>query len=177
MKYDPNKHHRRSIRLQGYDYSSAGAYFITICTENRKCLFGNIINEKMILNNIGYIVVDSLLWLEKQYKYVKLDEMVVMPNHIHAILFMVDCRGGSQTAPTEKRKPLGRLIGAFKTVSTKRINEINKTSGIKLWQRNYYEHIIRNEIELKRIREYITNNPLKWEFDKENPVRITSDLP
>ena len=116
--------------------------------------------------------MDSWVWLSSQYGYVDLDEYVVMPNHMHGILVITDDgRGGSRTAPTTdaKRKSVGRLIGAFKTVSTKRINEIRKTPGAKLWQRNYYEHIIRNDDDLNRIRHYIADNPLRWDQDPENP--------
>ena len=171
MTYDPDIHHRRSIRLEGYDYSQAGAYYVTICTHNRECVFGEITDRQMVLNDAGRMVADSWEWLAEQYDHLSLDECVVMPNHLHGIIVIIDgCRGGSRTAPTGKRKSLGRLIGAFKTVSTKQINQIRKTPGMKLWQRNYYEHIIRNENELKRIREYIANNPMKWEFDRENPT-------
>ena len=105
---------------------------------------------------------------------------MIMPNHLHGIIVIADVvKGGSRpgfaalcpgtTAPTEKRKPIGRLVGAFKTVSTKRINHPRNTPGLKIWQRNYYEHIIRNDDELNRIREYIANNPAQWEMDRENP--------
>ncbi len=133
----------------------------------------------MALNEFGEIVAESWQWLEWQYEHVEIDEWVVMPNHLHGIIVITDCRGGSRTAPTgsdqPKRKPLGRLIGAFKTVSTKRINEIYKTPGAKLWQRNYYEHIIRSEDEFNRIRAYIAQNPAKWEFDRENPSVRSAD--
>jgi len=110
-------------------------------------------------------------WLATQYDYVELDEWGIMPNHMHGIIVITDvCRGGSRTAPTGQRKPIGRLVGAFKTVSTKRINEIRNTPGAKIWQRNYYEHIIRDDDELNRICEYIANNPLQWEMDRENPA-------
>jgi len=180
--FDPDKHHRRSIRLPGYDYSRSGAYFVTICAQDRACLFGDIADGVMRLNDAGRVVADSWQWLESQYDYVELDEWMVMPNHIHGIIVITDdndnggCRGGSRTAPTgdarnatPKRKPIGRLIGAFKTVSTKRINELRGTPGISVWQRNYYEHIIRNNDELNRIRDYIANNPKQWEIDQENP--------
>jgi len=182
------KKDRRSIRLQDYDYSQPGSYFVTICTPDSECLFGDVRDGKMALNGLGEIVAESWQWVERQYEYVVLDEWVIMPNHLHGIIVITDCvdgsrgddsrgddlcRGGSRTAPTRlgkpKRKPLGRLIGAFKTVSTKRINEIHNTPGAKLWQRNYYEHIIRDENELNRIRIYIEQNPAKWEFDRENP--------
>ncbi|MCD4652748.1 transposase, partial [bacterium] len=111
----------------------------------------------------GEIINNTWKWLRKQYEYVDLDQFIIMPNHIHGIICIR--RGGSRTAPTRKRKPLGRLIGAFKTVSTKQINLIRQTSGNQFWQRNYYEHIIRDEDDLARIREYIINNPAQWEHD------------
>ena len=175
MTSSPDKHLRRSIRLQGYDYSRAGAYFVTVCTRNRECLFGDIVNGEMRLNDAGRIVADSWEWLAKQNDQVSLDGYVVMPNHAHGIIVITDdCRGGSRTAltrtaPTGQRKPIGRLIGAFKTVSTKRINELRTTAAARLWQRNYYERIIRNEDELHRIRQYIIDNPVRWEMDRENP--------
>jgi len=172
---------RRSIRLQGYDYSQAGAYFVTVCAQGRECLFGDVVNGEMQPNDFGTIVADLWEWLASQYGHVELDEWVIMPNHVHGIIVISgDCRGGSRTAPTEKPKPLGRLIGAFKTAATKRINEMRNTPGGKLWQRNYYEHIIRNDDELDRIRGYIDNNPAKWALDRENPmagVNCTGDRP
>ena len=175
--YNPEKHHRRSIRLKGYDYSQAGTYFVTICVQDKVCLLGKIVDGKMQVNTYGEIVKKNWKWLAEQYPYVILDEWIVMPNHFHGILF-IDRRGGSRTAQQEdssqrsqegaKRKPLGRLIGAFKTVSTKQINELRNTPGVRFWQRNYYEHIVRNERELNNIRQYIINNPLHWEFDTEH---------
>jgi putative transposase len=118
------------------------------------------------------IVSATWQWLPEQYPYVELDTWVVMPNHFHGIVFLLDDRrGGARPAPT-KRKPLGRLIGAFKTVSTKRINELRTTPGQPVWQRNYYEHVIRNEVDLEEIREYIQNNPLKWLDDENHPANI-----
>ena len=138
---------------------------MTICTQNRECLFGEITDGKMVLNDDGRMVADSWEWLAEQYDHVSLDDCVVMPNHLHGIIVIIDgFRGGSRTAPTGKRKSLGRLIGAFKTVSTKQINQIRKTPGAKLWQRNYYEHIIRDKNDLNRIRKYIVNNPLNSTF-------------
>ncbi|MDX2212725.1 MAG: transposase [Oculatellaceae cyanobacterium bins.114] len=174
MKYNPDKHHRRSIRLNGYDYTLPGAYFITLCVYQRECLFGEIVNGKMQLNELGQIVTDAYLWLETQYPYVNLDAWVVMPNHLHGIVVLTDNprRGGSRTAPTEnptKRKPLGRLIGAFKTVSTKQINLLRDRSGVPLWQRDYYDRIIRDEEAFHTIRQYIQDNPLRWEQDQLHP--------
>jgi len=172
VREPPQRKKRRTIRLRGYDYSQAGAYFVTICTQNRECFFGDIVNGEMRLNSSGECVADKWQWLGHHHDFVELDEWVIMPNHMHGIIVIVDdCRGGSRTAPTRtaptvKRKPLGRLIGAFKTVSTKHINETRGTPGTRLWQRNYYEHIIRNENELNRIREYIVNNPSQWPSDR-----------
>jgi len=164
------KQDRRSIRLKGYDYSQAGAYFVTVCAQDRTRLFGNILDGEMRLNDFGGMVADSWEWLERQYEYVKLDEWMIMPNHIHGIIVISDDgRGGSRTAPTGKRKPIGRLIGAFKTVSTKRINELRGTSGTTVWQRNYFERVIRNDNEMHHLREYIVNNPAQWDLDRENP--------
>jgi putative transposase len=189
VSYNPDKHHRRTIRLKGYNYSLAGAYFITICSYHRECLFGAIVDGEMQLNEFGTIVADTYLWLTSQYSYVDSDSWVVMPNHLHGILMLMDDispnnprRGGSRTAPTQgvpttdnsfrndtKRKSLGRLIGAFKTVSTKQINLIRDTPGITVWQRNYYEHIIRSEESMHHIRQYIHNNPFSWQHDQLHP--------
>lgn len=170
-QYNPDKHHRRSIRLQGYDYASAGSYFITLCTHQRQCLFGEIVDGQMRLNEFGQIAADTYLWLATQYPYIHLDSWVVMPNHLHGIIVMADypCKGDSRIAPAVNgapRKSLGRLIGAFKTVSTKQINLIRNTPGMPLWQRNYYEHIIRDDRALQNIRRYIQNNPSAWQEDK-----------
>ena len=174
MKFDPKIHHRRSIRLKGYDYSQAGAYFVTIVAWQREMLFGDIVNGEMVLNDFGGIISEKWQWLEKQYEYIELGEWVIMPNHFHGILAIHDNgRGGSRSAPTPiKRKPLGGLIGAFKTVSTKQINLLRDTEGQVVWQRNYYERIIRNEPEMDRITRYIESNPLRWADDDENPNRI-----
>ncbi len=185
-----NTHNRRSIRLKGYDYAQKGAYFVTICVNDRRNLFGGITDGKMELNDMGKIVKDAWRWLGNQYEYIELDEFIIMPNHMHGIICINDVgrggsdefiimpnhmhgiicindvgRGGSRTAPTMKIKPLGRLIGAFKTVSTKQINIIRQMPGRQFWQRNYYEHIIRDDNDLTRIREYLINNPAQWEQD------------
>jgi putative transposase len=171
------KHHR-SIRISGYDYSQSGAYFVTICVNKRQGLFGTIVNNQMQLNRYGKIADTSWQWLSQAYDYVESDEWIMMPNHLHGIIFIspdniisTDCRGCSRTAPTgeSKIKPLGRLIGVFKTISTKQINFILKTRGVPFWQRNFYEHVIRDDHALNRIREYINTNPLRWDLDRENP--------
>jgi len=176
----PSNHHRRSIRLPHFDYSSDGMYFLTICAHNRECAFGAISNGQMVLNESGRIITDTWKWLEQQYHFVHLYEWVAMPNHFHGIIMIDrmggDCRGGSRTAPTnnQKIKPLGRLVGAFKTVSTKHINTLRKTPGAIVWQRNYYEHIIRDDDDLNRICEYIINNPARWADDENNPLNINN---
>ncbi len=171
-RYDPECHHRRSIRLKGYDYTQPGTYFVTLCTRDRKFLFGDIVNGAMCLNDAGRLIADAWKWLSIQYPYVMLDEYVVMPNHLHGIIVIADHRrGGSRTAPTPiRRKPLGGLIGAFKTTAAKHVNRIRNTPNQPIWQRNYYERVIRNENELDRVREYIISNPARWAFDSENPL-------
>lgn len=185
MKFDPTKHHRQSIRLKDYDYTQAGAYFITLCTENRTCVLGDVIDGEMQLSPTGTIVVEAREWLAQQYPYVVIDAYVVMPNHFHGIIVIDTTTVGAVREPSNvppvrqppnvpptpiHPKPLGRLIGAFKTVSTKRINELHATPGMVFWQRNYYEHIIRHEDALNHIRRYIIHNPIKWTIDRENPL-------
>ena len=180
-KHHPEKHHRRSIRLKDYDYSQAGAYFVTICAKDKKYLFGNIISDKMELSEIGKII--NRFWIEipNHFSNVHLDEYIIMPNHLHGIVMIdINCRGGVTpphikgrgTLPLQQKRPLGHIIGYFKYQSTKYINKIYGLPGRAIWQRNYYEHIIRNENELNHIREYILYNPLQWQFDRENPAGI-----
>lgn len=174
-KYNPKIHNRHSIRLPEYNYSQDGWYYVTLCVLGNKCIFGKFTDGRILLYQYGRIVEKCWKWLTQQYSYVHLDEYVVMPNHLHGIIIIrKDCKGGSRTAPTgnmPKYKPLSRLVGAFKTVSTKQVNIIRNTPGHKLWQRNYYEHIIHNEEELNHIRRYITENPINWRKDEENPNR------
>ena len=174
MKYDPSKHHRHSIRLPAYDYSQEGMYFITICTHRRECLFGEVVNGEMRLNEYGKIVAEEWLNTVRVRANVELHEFVVMPNHFHAVLEIVGA--SRRLAPTDTRKrhapvsgSLGAIMSQFKSIVTKRINTLRGTPAMPVWQRNYWEHIIRNENELKRICEYIINNPIHWETDVENP--------
>lgn len=166
--YNPEIHHRRSIRLKGYDYSQEGLYFVTICVHNMECIFGEIINGQMILNQTGRIIETTCLQIEKQYPHILINPYCIMPNHFHAIIeISSQCTGGSRTAlPFSSTKPLGRIIGAFKTISTKNINILNNTPGNRLWHRNYYEHIIRNDYSYQNIYDYIMENPERWEKDK-----------
>ncbi len=180
-RHDPERHHRRSMRLRGYDYSRAGVYFVTICTYQRECLLGEVVDGRMRLNACGQLVAQAWSWLSQRYRYVELDAWVVMPNHLHGILIITDvdaanCRGDSRIAPTPdapvRRKSLGRLIGAFKTVSSKHINALRDTCGAHVWQRGYYDRVVRNERELQAIRQYIRQNPAHWPDDPENPSQL-----
>ena len=172
MKYDPKKHHRRSIRLKGYDYCQVGAYFVTIVTQDRVCLFGAVVDGEMRLNDAGRMVAQCWQQIPAHFPHVELDEFVMMPNHVHGIIIVV---GARHAVPLPERfgKPvsgsLPTIIRSFKSAATKRINELRGTTGTRVWQRNYYEHIIRDEQSWDRIREYIVNNPLQWELDRLNP--------
>ena len=169
MKYNPYIHHRRSIRLKGYDYSQRGAYYVTLCVQNRECLFGKIINGDIQLDERGQIIQKYWMQINKRFSHVFLDHFIVMPNHIHGIIIINDhvtCRG-EVTSPLSS---LCNIIAWFKYQSTKHINKIHQTPGVRLWQRNYFERIIRNEKIYNRIIKYITNNPIMWDPDKENPM-------
>jgi len=180
MKYDPAKHHRRSIRLKGYDYAQPGAYFVTICVQNRECALGEVVDGEVRLNEWGQAVEAEWQALPGRFPYVELDAFVVMPNHVHGIMMMVDGdRGGAVAAPTNEggetlplREPLGKMVAYFKYQTTKRLNAHRATPGAKFWQRNYYEHVIRNDVDLKRIREYIHHNPARWAEDQLHPAAL-----
>jgi REP element-mobilizing transposase RayT len=184
MKYDPDKHHRQSIRLKGYDYSSAGGYFITICTHQRECLFGEVVDGAMQLNELGEIVAFEWENTPNIRREIKLDAWIVMPNHFHGIVFIQPVSplvGAQGLAPQQTDKPLamnipnrkprslGTLIAGFKMAVTKRINILRDTPRVPIWQRNYYEHIIRNETALDKIREYVQTNPQSWNCDQLHP--------
>jgi putative transposase len=164
---------RKPLRLQGYDYGQNGAYYITVCTYQRTCLFGDIINGEMVLNDEGRIIEAEWLRTPLLRNDVLLDEFIIMPNHVHMILFFVggDCiappmqpHGTMQSSPT-----LGTIMRGFKSSCTKQINHYRQTSNQPVWQRGYHDHIVRNEHDLNRIRQYIINNPLQWADDTENP--------
>ena len=181
MKYEPEKHHRRSIRLQGYDYSQPGAYFVTICTQDRACLFGDVVNDEMELNALGVIVRKEWFRSADIRQEIKLhhDEFVVMPNHVHGIVWLIgDDVGAHGRAPLQWQrlaKSLGSFIAGFKSAVTKCINEYRHTPGTPVWQRNYYEHVIRDDASLDRTRQYIIDNPARWAFDRENPLVTTPE--
>ena len=175
MTCNPDKHQRRSIRLRDYDYSQAGAYFITICTHKKEYAFGDIRDGKIELTAIGKIA--SKYWIEipEHFDAVELDEFVVMPNHIHGIV-IINHVGVQNFEPLRHKyqhvipKSIGSIIRAYKSM----VSHWCKANGHDhfRWQRNFYEHVIRNEDDLDEIREYIVNNPLKWDLDSENPNNV-----
>ncbi len=180
MKFNPEHHHRRSIRLKGFDYSSPGFYFLTICTYDKECYLGEIRSNKMYLNEVGRAV--QFTWEElPNHNSIKLESFIIMPNHIHGVIQIVGAgskpaqkenlrykipekRADLDSAPTRKSS-LPEIVRQFKTFSVRRI-----CSAQKLWQRNYYEHIIRNNKELICIRKYIETNPATWDNDEYNIV-------
>ena len=179
---------RCSIRLKEYDYSQSGAYFVTICAHDRECLFGEIVDGKMILYDAGRMIDEQWQELETRFPHIELDEYVIMPNHFHGIILVgatlvvaqetTKDRAGTRPAPTEGTT-IGDIVGAFKSITTDQyINGVNTEDwqpfSSRLWQRNYYERVIRNEDELNEIRQYIIDNPAKWYTDEENPNDETS---
>lgn len=204
MTFDPEKHHRRSIRLKDYDYSQPGAYFVTLCTYKRQCWFGEIENDRMHLNQIGKIVANEWLRTPKIRPEFQLDEWIIMPNHLHGIVIIVgksmdgnilgagdvnagildagdintnilDTRDvntnilGARDAPLQQKpNSLSAFIAGFKSAVTKQINLLRHNQDFPIWQRNYYESIIRDEKALTAIREYIFNNPRQWQKDPDN---------
>jgi len=225
MKYNPEKHRRRSIRLKGYDYAQPGAYFVTIISQNREYLFGNIVDDEMVLNFAGEMVKKWWLKLPEKYPRIQLDKYILMPNHIHGIIIIVGAdprvrpdnnkeqmqnkdtgfkgegehvgsplrgsqqRGsqqrdlqqrGSQQQNSSKQQTVSlfQIMQWFKTMTTNEyIRNVKQNNwppfNKRVWQRNYHDRIIRNENELNRIREYIINNPRKWDSDTENPGRLS----
>ena len=203
MVYDPAKHHRRSIRLKGYDYTSPGAYFVTIGSQDRTCLFGDVVDGRMVLNVYGEVAHAMWERIPRHFAHVQLDAFIVMPNHLHGIIFIVDDTDGrgeafhpisfdAEDGTRAQRVPsaqgaggnpsplrcrdghpagapsgsLGAIVGNYKSITTRRINRVRKAPGTRVWQRNYYERIIRNERGLDAIRRYIEHNPARWEEDR-----------
>jgi putative transposase len=199
-RFDPKHHHRRSIRLPAYDYGSAGAYFVTLCTHERELIF-----EDPVVRRVA-----ETLWqhIPGHFPHVRLDEWVVMPNHLHGILVITDDprRGEASLAIDSGAEPvpaggigfvgqgaagdasplparpccaaagsLGAIIGNFKSVTARRINRLRHTPGAPVWQRNYYEHIVRDERTLNAIRQYIADNPARWAWDTYNPSAAGPD--
>ena len=198
--------HRHSIRLKQYDYAQAGAYFVTICTHNRECSLGLVVDGRVSLSECGQIVMDCWQNLPRTFAFITLDAFVVMPNHVHGIVVIREtshstCRGeafwgnapdfpglsaaidGSRLLPqnasplppyTQPRgtQPgsLAAIVQSFKSISTRRINRLRGTPGMPIWQRNYYEHVVRGDEDLNALRLYINQNAFKWELDQLHPA-------
>jgi REP element-mobilizing transposase RayT len=221
MKPIVEKQHRRALRLRGYDYANSGAYFVTIVTQGRAALFGEIVNAEPRLNDAGIAIERWWFELNNKFRTVETDEFTIMPNHFHGIVVIpvgavvgadlcvgpvgkgthagvplqgtqpigpVSRRGAPTCAPVFapqnviQRPPLPTIIQWFKTMTTNEYLRGVKTSGWapfqgRLWQRNYYEHVIRDEASLDRIREYILNNPAQWAVDRENPAAAAAEPP
>lgn len=210
MVFNADFHHRRSIRLSGWDYSFPGWYFVTICAYKKEFLFGNIIDQQMVCNELGGIILKEFLRIPERFSNTALDCFVVMPNHVHFVLsvgavhstnhpsypggydlsvslgdeppinfdnIQSDAQTGAirELPLREKRRKmlLSKMVGYFKMNSAKKINVIRQSPGCPIWQRNYFERIIRDENELQRIQEYILQNPLNWSQDEENPNIIS----
>jgi REP element-mobilizing transposase RayT len=197
MKNNPPAFHRVSNRLKGYDYSLPGAYFVTLVTYERLCLFGEVAEGEVRLNSIGNLVQAELHRLPIQFRHISIESHVIMPNHIHAIIMfnsvgatrlrqtgtsLFDQKApdqfpdGIDGSPLQKTRPsgpspksLGALIGQFKSRLTKHIWSLPGIDHQPIWQRNYYEHIIRDQAEYEKIHLYIMENPRKWSADQENP--------
>lgn len=193
MKFDSDKCHRRSIRLKGWDYASPGYYFITICTQGRECRFGEILNGKMMLNNAGKMAEKYWLDIPIHYPHAELDEFIIMPNHVHGISGIKDFVGAYDHTPQRPNRSVPKEANIYSPLRTasdeplmkspsKTVGSIvrgfkigvslwfrKNTEMLSVWQRNYYEHIIRSEAELDQTRQYIRNNPVEWLQDVDYP--------
>ncbi len=195
MKYDPQKHHRQSIRLRQYDYAWPGMYFVTLCVREKECVLGDIVGGEMQLSEWGQIVHEFWDAIPEHFPNVSIDGCVTMPNHGHAVITIDHDRRraaggaalfaaaaplgektggemgeemGEETSPL--RATLGQIVAYYKYQTTKRINKLRGTPGVPFWQRNYWEHVVRDDVDLNRIRQYIENNPLRWHEDQLNPI-------
>lgn len=193
--------------LRGHNYAAPGGYFMTLCTQGKRCVFGRIESGKMQLNPAGRAVHQAWLGLPERFPSLYLDAFVVMPNHMHGVLVFIGeglappadvaartpvdavsidfaqssifapamvvgdpAEGGASPAPTGCPFALGDVVRAFKSLSTVAVNRVLRRRGVQLWQRNYYEHIVRNGDDLDNIRRYVFDNPLRWALDPENPA-------
>ncbi|TMG03749.1 MAG: transposase [Chloroflexi bacterium] len=157
MAYTPDVHHRRSIRLKGFDYSLSGVYFLTICTYDRESV--------LVPDTLKQTLLAEWSALSERFPTARPDEFVVMPNHVHGVLMLNEDEASA-------RVPLGQVVSAFKSLSAINCNRILGRADRPFWQRNYYERIVRNEAELNRVRQYIRDNPEKWAEDKNNPANF-----
>ena len=187
MAIDPRFPVRKHIRLRNYDYSAAGAYFVTVCAVDCKPLFGAITADEMQLSPWGEVVARCWLETPGHFPVVELDERQVMPNHFHGILVIKShalapgpaSAGDLPEVEAEFGKPLagslGTIVGAFKSAVTKRVGQREGTRGLSVWQAKFYDHVVRDENAMNRIREYIATNPLRWHLDRHNPERTGVD--
>jgi len=193
MRFDPEKHHRRSVRLKEYDYCQPGVYFVTICTRHRECLLGEIVDGEMRLNPLGTMAAACWHVIPHHFSCVVLDEGIIMPNHIHVII-VIQGRGEasavphhvSNEEPTADASPLQRrpngtqpgslsaIVQNFKSISARRMKAARGMLGASIWQRGFYERIIRTEDELRAIGEYVLANPARWNEDENNPALLNS---
>jgi REP element-mobilizing transposase RayT len=194
--YDPRKHHRRSVRLPGYDYSQPGYYFVTFCVCNRKCLLGTVAGDTVNLSPLGTIVKDVLAATEQFFWNVAIDLSIIMPNHGHVVYVIHEwttamdealvcetrlCAESSTSPPSPPAKSLirqptlGQIVASHKYETTRRINSLRRTIGAPFWQRGFYEHVVHTQRELEIIRQYITDNPLDWALDVDNPRNFRID--
>ncbi|MBC8076403.1 MAG: transposase [Chloroflexales bacterium] len=165
MPYDPNRHHRRSIRLPGYDYAQPGAYYVTLCVHDRSCIFGTVDNGALVPSELGHLVLYSWRQLPHHFRHIALDAYVLMPNHLHGVVVFQSpgaATGGGANPHGTAPGSLGAVVQSFKSRSARVVNRRRGAPGAPLWQRNYYEHIVRDDDDLRRIRSYIVANPARW---------------
>lgn len=176
MKFDPDKHHRRSIRLPGHDYSSDGWYFVTVCAAQRGAVFGKIETGVVQLHPYGRIVEECWRASSEHFRDIVLDEFIVMPDHFHGIVISTGETnvGARHASPLQGgTNVLGDVVGSFKSAVTRRINARRVEEGrsqVKVWQRNFWEHIIRDEDDLNIKRRYILENPTRWQTKRDYPA-------
>ena len=172
--------HRQSIRLKKYDYAQPGAYFVTVVSQKRMNIFGEIVNGEMHLNQAGKIVEQTWLEIPKHFPNINVDIFIIMPNHIHGIIQIMENAhvGARHASPLQKPqngvKPqsIGAIIGSFKSAVTRQLHQTRIINQENIWQRNYYEHIIRDEADTQQIADYIETNPINWQYDHENIEHI-----
>ncbi len=169
---------RRPVRLRGYDYTQPGAYFVTICVNRHRCIFGEVRDDAVSLNESGQIVWECWNDLARHYPHVETDAFVVMPNHVHGIVMLTrtNVGAGLRPAPTRSHLELSRhglpeIVRALKSFSARGVNQLRATPGARVWQRGYHERVVRNNEELNRIRQYISENPARWSDDEYRPSR------
>jgi REP element-mobilizing transposase RayT len=164
--------HRRSARLTGFDYTNPGAYFVTICTFARACFLNDVHLRRIVEHSWRTVVVPNAS--------LEAGDLVVMPNHVHGIVWVSGTAHSPTTSRTSGGGPprgsLGAIVGSFKAVATRRINRERRTPQAPVWQRGYYDRVVRSERELDRIRLYIIDNPTKWSHDVHNPQNLPRDL-